>query len=62
MGKIKSLCCNKIIESKHRHDFQECGCVNQTFIDGGNDYIRCGGIDMNKIETIIEEKDNKNGR
>lgn len=54
MSKIKCLECGKILESKHRHDFQQCKCPNQTFIDGGNIYLRCGGVDLSKIEHIIE--------
>jgi hypothetical protein len=50
MSKIKCLQCGEILESKFRHDFQQCSCPNQTFIDGGNDYCRCGGIDPTKIE------------
>jgi len=42
MSKIKCLKCNEIIESKHRHDFKFCKCEN-VFIDGGKDYLRCGG-------------------
>jgi DNA-directed RNA polymerase subunit RPC12/RpoP len=64
MSKIKCLECGKILESKHRHDFQECKCSNQTFVDGGQDYCRIGGMDLNKIEVIPEkseqEKNNEN--
>ena len=34
--------CNDIIESKYRHDFVSCKC-GAIFIDGGRDYLRCGG-------------------
>jgi hypothetical protein len=40
--KVKCLKCNDIIDSTHRHDFVWCSCGN-IFIDGGNDYLRCGG-------------------
>ena len=33
--------CGAILESKHRHDFVECGC-GHFFIDGGTDYQRFG--------------------
>ena len=51
MGKItrNAFCCKKcgmVVESKTRHDFQECKCGN--FTDGGLDYIRRGG----KIEDM----------
>ena len=42
MSKAKCLDCEDIIESKHRHDFVKCKCGN-SFLDGGDDYIRGGG-------------------
>lgn len=52
----RALClfCGKILESKHRHDWVGCGCPNQSFIDGGNDYIRRGGM---VIEGILHLPD-----
>lgn len=57
MGKVKCLECGRILESKYRHDFVECGCPNNTFVDGGNDYLRFGGIDGNKI-VILDDDNN----
>ena len=56
MGKIKCTNCNTILESKYRHDFVSCGCSNGTFVDGGNDYTRCGGKDFRFIEHVEEDK------
>lgn len=42
MSKAQCLDCLDVIESTHRHDFVKCECGN-SFIDGGNDYIRAGG-------------------
>lgn len=33
------LDCNVEIESKYRHDFQECTC-GAIAVDGGNDYLK----------------------
>lgn len=33
--------CGDEIESRHRHDFQQCSCGN-IFVDGGTSYIRRG--------------------
>ena len=52
MGKVKCLECGEILESVHRHDFQSCECVNKTFVDGGNDYLRCGGMDRDKVQVF----------
>lgn len=52
------LACNKEIESTHRHNFVSCGCPNQTFVDGGLDYIRRGAVDISLIkDTSIERKE-----
>lgn len=56
MNKIKCLKCNEILESTHRHDFQQCNCENETFVDGGNDYCRIGGGDIYAISFWNEKK------
>jgi hypothetical protein len=45
-----------MLESKHVHDFVSCGCSNSTFVDGGKDYLRYGGMDLRFIEVIEEGK------
>ena len=54
-NKIQCAYCGKIIESKHRHDFKFCMC-GSIFIDGGLDYIRCGGI-LDDIIPLHEYKE-----
>ena len=54
---IKCLQCNTVLESKHRHDFQCCGCENQTSVDGGKEYSRVSGKDFNLIEDLCEYKE-----
>lgn len=44
--------CGKIIESKHTHDYQTCGCPNDAMIDGGNEYLRYGAKDIKKIKIF----------
>jgi hypothetical protein len=53
-NKIKCLGCGQILESKHRHDFQQCDCENQTFTDGGTEYFRRGGKNLDLIEDVSE--------
>lgn len=57
MGKIKCLSCDSVLESKKRHEFVQCKCENESFVDGGNDYIRLGGKDLTQI--IIWDEENK---
>ena len=54
MGKIQCLVCGEILESKYRHDFQMCKCPNQTFVDGGDSYMRAGGKNLDKIKIVAE--------
>jgi len=54
MSKLKCVICNDVIESKHRHDYQKCKC-GECYIDGGNDYFRCGAGDLNNIKIFNEE-------
>lgn len=52
---IRCKKCGDIIESKTRHDYQECSC-GAVFVDGGIDYQRIGG-DANDWEnlSVIED-------
>lgn len=51
-GVIKCLSCGVVLVSNWRHDFNGCECKNGTFIDGGYDYLRYGGIDLKLIEVL----------
>lgn len=53
---VKCLLCGDVIESTHRHDFNQCKCGN-LFVDGGNDYQRLGveyGWDSIKVISSPE--------
>jgi len=52
-NRVQCLCCNKILESKYRHDYKTCGCENNTMVDGGNDYLRYGGKDLDKVKVLV---------
>lgn len=57
-SKVKCLKCGVILESTHRHDYKTCDCENQTMVDGGSDYLRCGGKDMSLVGLwSAEDKD-----
>ena len=58
MFKVKCLKCGKVLESKYRHDFRQCNCENQTFVDGGGEYYsRYGGVDMDLVKVVKEESE-----
>lgn len=56
MSRAFCLKCRTLLESKTRHDLAQCGCDNQSFIDGGSDYIRMGGVDMDAILILQPEE------
>jgi len=56
MGKIRCTNCNTVLTSLFRHDYNSCGCSNGTFVDGGKDYLRYGGMDLRFIEILEEGK------
>ena len=51
--------CGEKLISRHRHDFQRCSCENKTYVDGGLDYIRVGGKDLNKIQQFTINSEDK---
>ena len=51
---IKCLVCNTVLESKHRHHYNQCKCRNQSFVDGGLLYSRVGGVDLDLVENLCE--------
>ena len=59
MGKLRCLGCDTILESTWVHDFQMCDCENKTFIDGGNEYLRFGAVDMSLIDFMDEEDEDE---
>lgn len=67
MNKARCKHCGDVIESKTRHDFVTCKCFGDyetnghhgIFIDGGDDYFRCGG-NFEDLEHISDNTTNKN--
>lgn len=55
---IRCKNCGQELISLFRHDFKRCSCPNQTFIDGGSDYLRIGGNNLDDIE-IWDKNQNK---
>ena len=53
-NRAKCRQCGDVIESKYRHDFQSCSC-GAIFVDGGTDYLRRGGKDIDDVIEMSEE-------
>lgn len=41
--------CDTVLYSLTGHHFHGCECSNETFVDGGKNYLRFGGMDLGKI-------------
>jgi hypothetical protein len=46
------MSCFDVLVSWDRHDFRQCSCENEAFVDGGFDYMRSGAADMSKISEV----------
>lgn len=48
---VTCLQCGEVLVSKHVHDYQVCSCPQATMCDGGLEYGRFGGKDLNLVQT-----------
>ena len=51
---IKCLVCNTVLESKHRHHYNQCQCRNEAATDGGLIYQRFMAKDLDLVENLCE--------
>ena len=56
MGRVICLKCGMLLESVHQHDFVQCDCDNETFVDGGNAYMRVGGKDLDLVHVLTDDE------
>lgn len=61
---VQCLTCGMVLRSHYKHDYQSCDCINGTFVDGGLEYTRVGGMDLTQIKVLShkEYEDLLNGR
>lgn len=56
MSKVRCLICDKVMESKHRHDWVSCDCPPESdtwmYVDGGSDYLRMGAGNAAQWEVV----------
>lgn len=55
LNRAKCGICKDVIKSIHRHDFVSCKCGN-IFVDGGNDYWRCGAKDITRFYRYVNRE------
>ena len=60
---VMCLDCGWMRISWNRHDCRICPCPQQAMVDGGTDYLRCGAVDLSRIQTVevgpVKEKRRK---
>lgn len=49
---VKCMECGEVLVSYHGHDYKTCKCPQETMVDGGVNYARYGGVDLDKIEHL----------
>ena len=53
LNRVQCRECGEVLTSYHRHDYKTCGCTNETMVDGGNEYQRYGGVDLDLVDTSL---------
>jgi hypothetical protein len=48
---VTCLQCGEVLVSNHVHDYKTCSCPQATMCDGGAEYGRYGGKDLNLVQT-----------
>ena len=51
LNRVQCRECGEVLTSYHRHDYKTCGCTNETMVDGGNEYQRYGGLNLDLVDT-----------
>ena len=51
LNRVQCKSCGQVLTSYHRHDYKTCGCDNETMVDGGNEYQRYGGKDLDLVDA-----------
>lgn len=52
-NRAQCLYCFDIVESAHRHDWQQCKC-GALYVDGGLEYIRRGAANFDMVNELCE--------
>ncbi len=53
LNRVQCRECGEVLTSYHRHDYKTCGCTNETMVDGGNEYQRYGGLNLDLVDISL---------
>ena len=65
LNRVQCRECGEVLTSYHRHDYKTCGCTNETMVDGGTEYQRYGGLNLDLVDissTIYLSDDHEMNR
>ena len=51
LNRVQCKSCGDVLTSYNRHDYKTCGCENETMVDGGTDYQRYGGKNLDLVDA-----------
>ena len=50
LNRVQCKACGEVLTSYNRHDYKTCSCTNETMVDGGNEYQRYGGANLDLVD------------
>jgi two-component sensor histidine kinase len=50
LNRVQCKECGEVLTSYHGHDYKTCGCYNETMVDGGTNYQRYGGKNLDLVD------------
>ena len=53
LNRVQCRECGEVLTSYNRHDYKTCGCTNETMVDGGNEYQRYGGLNLDLVDISL---------
>lgn len=53
LNRVQCRECGEVLTSYHRHDYKTCSCTNETMVDGGNEYQRYGGLNLDLVDISL---------
>ena len=65
LNRVQCRECGEVLTSYNRHNYKTCGCTNETMVDGGTDYQRYGGLNLDLVDissTIYLSEDHMMNR
>jgi len=51
LNRVQCKNCGEVLTSYNRHDYKTCRCENETMVDGGTEYQRYGGKNLDLVNT-----------